>query len=187
MKIFKVQDDTNNIQIVQPVDHSLITIEFLTFDGESRLQDWEDLMVYIYNPQKKPENFYRLTSGILVFDEKALEACRTVFEKAGEILPIQVERGPKLYILNVLECVNILDYNRTKWDYYPRTGRKGRILEHKFYENKIRNESTIFKIPEENKIDIFCYTDERDEDDQFYHLYHKHKLTGLIFEEIDNS
>jgi len=186
MKIFKVQDDTNNIQIVQPVDHSLITIEFLTFDGESRLQDWEDLMVYIYNPKKKPKNFYRLTSGILVFDEKALEACQTVFEKAGEIIPIQVERGSKLYILNALNCINGLDYDRTVWDYYD-DGTKGRILEYKFHENRIVNESTIFKIPETCATSIFCFTDERDEDDQFYHLYHKHKLTGLIFEEINNS
>src|SRR6218665_1350308 len=178
MKIFRVKKNSNHVQLVNLTKDR--ESSFLQFNCEPKFHEWKDTEVYIYNPKVKPKNFYGLISGILVFDQ-------TVFEKAGEIIPIQVERGPKLYILNVLECLNGLDYSRTKWDYYPRTGRKGRILEHKFYENKIRNESTIFKIPEENKIGIFCYTDERDEDEQFYHLYHKHKLTGLIFKEIDNS
>jgi len=185
MKIFDVTEDSNHVQLVNLTKDR--ERNFCQFNCEPKFHEWKHTEVYIYNPKKKPKNFYGLTSGILVFDQKVLEVCQTVFEKAGEIIPIQIERGPKLYILNVLECLNVLDYSRTKWDYYPRTGRKGRILEHKFYENKIRNESTIFKIPEENKIGIFCFTDERDEDDQFYHLYHKHKLTGLIFEEINNS
>ena len=119
--------------------------------------------------------------GILVFNEKVLDICQTLFEMAGEILPMQVERGPKLYLLNILDCINALDYSRTKWDYYD-DGTKGRILEYKLHKNRIGNESTIFKIPETSKTEIFCFTDDRDEDDQFYH---KHKLTGLIFEEID--
>src|SRR6218665_1104630 len=187
MKIYRIKTDTNNIQLVQPTDYSLITDrEFLDFKCEPRNSNWKELEVFIYNPKTKPKNFYGLISGILIFDEKVLEVCQTVFEMSGEILPIQVERGPKLYLLNVLQCMNGLDYNRTKWDYYD-DGTKGRILEYKFHENRIVNESTIFKIPETCATSIFCFTDERDEDDQFYHLYHKHKLTGLIFEEINNS
>ena len=183
MQIFRVTEDANNVQLVQPTNPNLDTLSLLNFDCEPRKKDWEELEVYVYNPKTKPKNFYLMPSGILVFDEKVLDVCQTVFEMAGEILPIQVERGQKLYILNPLQCMNGLDYDRTVWDYYPR---KGRILKYKFHEWRIVNESTIFKIPE-SSVNIFCFTDDRNEDDQFYHLYHKHKLTGLIFEEIDNK
>jgi hypothetical protein len=185
MNIYKVKTDTNNVQLVQPTDESLINLKFLNFDCESRKKDWKELEVYVYNPKTKPKDFYTMISGILIFNEKVLDVYQTIFEMAGEILPLQVERGEKLYVLNILQCMNGLDYDRTQW-YYYNDGTKGRILDYKFHEWRILNESTLFKIPE-SSTDIFCFTDDRNEDDQFYHLYHKHKLTGLIFEEIDNK
>ena len=188
MKIFQILTDSNNVQLVQPTNEKISDdLNFFNFSCAPLFPDWKELEVYVYNPKTKPKNFYSMPSGILVFDEKVLEVCQTVFEMAGEILPLQVEIRQKLYILNPLQCMNGLDYERTVWYYYERTGRKGNILKYKFHEWRIQNESTIFKIPETCKTDIFCFTDERDEDDQFYYLYHKHNLTGLIFKEIDNS
>ena len=187
MKIFKIIKDSNNIQAVQPTDESLINLNFFTFDCEPRLIDWKEIEVYIYNPKIKPKNFYNMGIGTLIFDEKTLDVCETMFEMSGEILPLKVERSEqKLYVLNILQCMNGLDYDRTVCDYYD-DGTKGRILYYKFHEWRIKNESTLFKIPETCKTDIFCFTDDRNEDDQFYYLYHKHKLTGLLFEEIDND
>lgn len=183
MNIFKIEDDTNNIQSIQPTDESLINLEFLKFDCESRKIKWSELEVYIYDPKTRPKNFYHFTSGVLVFDEIALEICRTVFEMAGEILQLKVEKGPKLYLLNVLDCMNGLDYNKTKWDYYD-DGTKGRILNYKFHEKRIENESTIFKIPETSKTAIFCFADTKDREDEFYYLYKDNGLTGLIFKKI---
>jgi hypothetical protein len=187
MRIFKIIKDSNNIQAVQPVKKVENLLDFLNFDCDSREDNWKEIEVYIYNPKTKPKNFYNMGSGTLIFDEKTLDACETVFEMAGEILSIQVERGPKLYILNVLQCMNGLDYDKTVWDYYPRTGRKGRILQYAFHPERVLNEASIFKIPEESKTSIFCYADVKNPDDEFYHLYHKHKLTGLIFEELYNN
>jgi hypothetical protein len=187
MRIFKVESDVNNIQAVQPTDEKLINLQFLNFDCEPRLKDWKGLEVYIYNPKRKKRDFFNMGIGTLIFNEKVLDICQTVFEMAGEILPIKIERdGEKLYLLNILQCRNGLDYDRTVWDYYY-DGTKGRILDYKFHEWRVQDESTLFKIPETSKTDIFCFTDDRNEDDQFYYLYHKHKLTGLIFEEIDNK
>jgi hypothetical protein len=183
MNIFNIKRDSNNIQLLQATKPEFKTLEFINFDCEKRKKEWEELQVYIYNPKIKPKNFYSYASGILVFDEKALEICENVFEMSGEILPIQVERGPKLYLLNILECMNGLDYDSTIWDYYD-DGTKGRILEYAFHKDRIENESTIFKIPETSKTDIFCFSDVKDRSDEFYHLYHDNNLTGLIFEEI---
>lgn len=183
MRLFKVQKDSNNIQLVQPVDHSKITLERFRFDCEPKKDTWEDILFYVHNPKTKPKNFYSTSGGCLVFDEKTLELCRNVFEMSGEIIPIQIERGPKLYILNILECMNGLDYDNTVWDYY-KDGTKGRILKYAFHKERVINESTIFKIPETAKTDIFCFADTKDREDEFYHIYHDNGLTGLLFEEI---
>lgn len=60
----------------------------------------------------------------------------------------------------------------------------GRILEYSFHKERIPNESTIFKIPETRKNDIFCFCDVKDKDDGLYYLVKENNLTGLIFEEI---
>lgn len=182
MRIFKIKEDTNNIQLVQPTDHSKITLERFTFDCESKKNDFQNIEFYVYNPKTNPKNFFS-SSGCLTFDEKTLELCRAVFEMSGEIIPIKIERGEDLYILNVFECMNGLDYQNTIWDYYD-DGTKGRILKYAFHKERVINESTIFKIPETSKTDIFCFADTKDREDEFYHIYHDNQLTGLIFEEI---
>ena len=183
MKIFKIKAETNNVQLIQPIDQSNITLERFRFDCEPKKMDFEGVGFYVYNPKIKPKNFFHTNGGCLVFDAKTLELCRTIFEMSGEIIPIQIERGPVLYILNVLECMNGLNYDKTKWDYYS-DGTKGRILSYSMYQQRVINESTIFKIPETCKIDIFCFSDTKDKQDEFYHIYHDNNLTGLIFEEI---
>jgi hypothetical protein len=109
-----------------------------------------------------------------------------IFEMSGEILPIKVERGPQLYVLNILQCMNGLNYDKTKWDYYE-DGTKGRILKYSIHKDRVINETSLFKIPETSKIDIFCYADVQDRIDEFYHIYHDNDLTGLVFEEIEVS
>jgi len=113
-----------------------------------------------------------------------LDIMLSVFEMAGEILPIKLN-GDTLYILNVLECVNMLDDKKTKWDYYE-NGDKGRILNYSFYINRFP-ESSILKIPETSKVDVLTYSEVKDSQDEFYYLYKHHNLTGLVFEEVYKS
>lgn len=186
MRIFKILNDSNNIQAIQPVKKNDRMLGFLKFDCEPKMGEWEVLDFYIYNPTIKPKNFYNMGIGNLIFDERTLDICQVVFEMSGEILPIQVERGPKLYMLNVLDCRNGLDYDNTVWDYYN-DATKGHILKYAFHKERIMNESTIFKVPETSKTDIFCFADTKDREDEFYYLYHDNNLTGLVFEEIENK
>jgi hypothetical protein len=186
MRIFKIKNDSNFVQVLCPVDNPSTPLSFLTFDCEPRETSWQEFEVYVQNPKTKAENFYSMPSGILVCDGYALELCRTVFEMSGEILPIKVERGKELYIINILECMNGLNYETTEWDYY-KDGTKGRILKFGFHPERVLNESSLFKIPETSKTDIFCWADIKHPDDEFYHIYHNNNLTGLIFEELYNS
>ncbi|MDR0573557.1 MAG: hypothetical protein LBG96_05920 [Tannerella sp.] len=181
MRIFKVNNDANNVQALLPTNKTFYNHYFKC---ESLMEKWNFYEMYNSTPAKKSKDFYTMfTSGVLIFNESTLEICRTVFEMAGEILPVKVERGPDLYLLNVLECMNGLNYDTTVWDYYN-DGTKGRILKFGFHPERVLNEASIFKIPEVISTIIFCYADVKNPDDEFYHIYHKHKLTGLIFEEV---
>lgn len=183
MKIYKIKTDSNNVQLVQPTDHSKITLDRFKFDCETKKTDFQNIEFYVYNPKVNNKDFYDGGVGCLSFDERTLELCKIVFEMSGEVIPIKVERGDDLYLLNVMECMNGLNYEETKWDYYS-NGTKGRILKYAFHKERVMNESTIFKIPETSKTDIFCFADVKDRDDEFYYIYHDNNLTGLIFEEI---
>lgn len=186
MKIYKIKTESNSVQILSPVNNVDRGLNLLTFNCESRNKKWEEIEVYIQNPATKPKNFFSMPSGILVCDDSALNVCRTVFEMSGEILPVHVERGSKLYVINVSECMNGLNNDTTEWAYY-KDGSKSRILKYGFYPDRVLNESSIFKIPETAKIDIFCWAYIKNPNDEFYHLYHEHGLTGLVFEELYSS
>jgi hypothetical protein len=185
MKIYRVKSDANNIQVTLPVDNEKeYEIGQRIFQCESKLEKWILPKYYIFNPKIKEKNFYTtMLSGILVFDGHALEICRTIFEMCGEILPIELENGKRLYMLNVLDCVSGLNYETSEWDYYD-DGTKGRILKYGFHPNRVKVESSIFKIPETCKVDIFTYSGVKDKEDEFYGLYKENNLTGLIFEEL---
>jgi hypothetical protein len=157
-------------------------LDKLSFNCKSKSQGWQPSDMYIFNPKKEKGNFYSLGGiGALAFDETVLDIMQTVFEMAGEILPIKID-NEIVYILNVLECVNALDETNVKWQIYP-NGSRGRILSYSFYNNRL-TESSVFKIPETSKGDILAYSGVNDPEDEFYSLYMKHNLKGLLFEEI---
>jgi hypothetical protein len=184
MKIYRIVSDVDNFQWIMPKREGDL-FEKLSFDCVSKRNDWQPIDMYVFNPKKKKGNFYSLGGlGILVFDEKVLDAMLTIFEMAGEILPVKIE-NVSLYTLNVLECVNAINEKESKWDYYN-NGMRGRILKYMFYEKRL-TESSIFKIPETSKGDVLTYSGLKDEDDEFYSLYLKHGFKGLIFDEIYDS
>jgi hypothetical protein len=186
MKIFKIRTDSNKVQMLNLSDSSKVTLEGWRFDGLTKSSSWNLESVYIDNPLMEPKDFYLYGLGVLVFNERVLSVCGEIFEMSGEILPMQIERGPKVYLLNILQCMNGLDYEKTKWDYY-KDGTKGRILEYAFHPERVINESSIFKIPETVRSDIFCHSEIGDPDYDFYKIYHKNGFTGLTFKEVFNG
>jgi hypothetical protein len=181
MKIYKLSEDVNKYQWIMPVEEKSL-FDNLSFDCFSKKNEWVPLDMYIFNPKKKAGNFYSLGgAGALVFDEKVLDAMRSIFEMAGEILPLNLN-GNILYCLNVLECINNLDQTKTIYDKYE-DGTNGRILKYVFHINRFP-ESSIFKIPESSKTEVLTYSGLKDSDDEFVGLYLKNEFTGLVFEEI---
>ncbi|GHA51626.1 hypothetical protein GCM10007103_35110 [Salinimicrobium marinum] len=185
MKIYRIGSEVEKYQWIIPEisdeDDKLLTVSL--FNGEEK-DGWpEDINFYVFNPKKLKGNFFNLAGGsALVFDQVVYDSpVFDLFEQAGQIIPINCS-GEKLYILNVLECINMLDLNKSKFEVYN-DGSKGDVLDFYFHEDRI-SESCIFKIPQMNASQILTYSGVKDASDEFIHLYKKFNFSGLEFEKL---
>ncbi|MDO3628861.1 hypothetical protein [Mucilaginibacter sp. BT774] len=180
-KIYRVTVDVSNYQWIMPNIPEDDLLEFVIFDCNKKDESWIKTNWYVYNLKEKKGNFFEINGGALAFDQQVYDSeLFTLLEMAGEILPVNVG-GERLYALNVLECINCLDQENSKFDYYD-DGTKGRILKYAFHRRL--TESSIFKIPETSRGEILTYSGVKDAEDEFYSLYKQLKFTGLKFEEL---
>jgi hypothetical protein len=105
---------------------------------------------------------------------------------AGELLPLP-HRGEVFTVLNITECINCLDHNRTRWVLGKSTGARIRIKEYAFHPNRF-SESVLFKIPETCKADVLVVEGLPGcEVEEFRYVVEQNGLEGLLFEEIWSS
>ncbi len=183
MKIFNVKVDLNCSQLIMPVEDTDEISDLLIFDGKTKSSSWRPLEFYIYDPANSKSNFYSLIhSGAFACDNKAIDSLYLFFGFGSELLPIFLEDGTELFILNVTDCINALDQKKSEFDLYD-NGERGRILKYSFHRDRF-SESSIFKIPETSKTEILTYSGVKSEEDEFYSKYLQTDLRGLTFEEI---
>ncbi len=183
MDIYSVKVDSNKSQWLMPQVDKEEILDYTAFDCEPKLASWQQKEWYSFNPKSFEGNFYSIGSnGAFAFDKSVYDSdLFTLLEMSGEILPVNLA-GKEVYIINVLECVNALDENSTKWDIYD-DGSRGRILDYTFHKDRV-SESTLFKIPQTSKSEILTYSGIKDEYDEFMRLYQKLGFTGLVFDKL---
>ncbi|MBS7566740.1 hypothetical protein KHS38_20210 [Mucilaginibacter sp. Bleaf8] len=184
MIIHRIKTDVKHYQWIAPNITEDLMYNYLVFDGLSKTKSWNAIEWYILDSNQRSGNFFNINSGVLAFDSAVFNSdLFSILEMAGEILPIKIE-DKSLYALNVMETINMLDQEKSTFDYYD-DGSKGRILKYKFH-NRIPT-SPIFKIPETLQGEILTYSKVKDKQDEFYYLYKKLEFTGLLFEELYSS
>lgn len=181
MKVYRVRPDVNRFQYFMFENGSDGLSDRMTFDGSSgKSEAWVPPAVFIYKPKHKKGNFLELWgTGSLVVDEIALNQLRDLLEMSGELLPLP-HKNSMYHVLNVTECFNILDDNKTQWLYEPSSGP---IKSYAFHANRF-SESPLFKIPETCRTDILTIEGMKDPDDEFKPRVEKLGLTGLVFDEL---
>ncbi len=97
----------------------------------------------------------------------------------ASLLPLPFK--DKLYhVLNVTECVNVLDDHKTEWLYENGIGP---IKKYAFHAGRL-TEAPLFKIPETCRSEILTLEGIKDPEDEFKGRVERLGLKGLIFEEI---
>ena len=181
MKIFSVEGDIDNFQIILPVSDSDEIIDILDFDGLPKLDTWKQVQFYIDNPLKiKSEFFFFISCSAFASTQLAVNTFKRFWNICAELLPIYLEDNTQLFIVNVIDCVNTLDKENSKFDYYLNGEKSNRILEYSFHKSRL-HESSIFKIPETAPIQILTYSRYGDPDAEFITAYHNSGFKGLDF------
>ncbi len=101
---------------------------------------------------------------------------------AGELLPLP-HRGDLFHLVNVLECVNCLDEQNTKWVLGRTTNARIRVEEYRFHANRL-SESTLFKVPETALGEVLTVSGLKDPEDEFKSVVEREGLEGINFEEV---
>ena len=184
MVVYELRPDVNVYQFFLP--HDLNDCDSLIFDCDERGKDWQVPRVYIERPKLRRGNFLGVNLGsAFCCDDATLWKgnISSLLGMSNELIPF-VHEGETYHIVNVLECINALDRERSIWSPYapgiggPRT--------HAFHPARIP-ETPLFKIPEESKTTVFCHEGLGDTEDEFKREYDRLGLSGLKFVKVWDS
>ncbi len=181
MRIYRLQCDVNHYQSFLPENPEVWDTDMLTFDATPKASAWTPPAAYVLHPKHKRGNFLSL-SGRLVVDPKASDDLFDLLEMSGELLPLPY-MGELFHVINVTECINVLDEDRTKWVIGRTTGARIGIESYGFHAKRL-TETPLFKVPETCKADIYTVEGMKDPDDEFKGRVERRGLQGLIFEEV---
>jgi hypothetical protein len=164
-----------------PRDTKTLTNGMFPLDCTPRSAQWTPLPLYAQNQKSKRGNFIFLWSGNIAADSRACKALRPVFDRTCEFLPMLPYDGEVFHVMNVLECVDCLDNEKTKWQVDQKTGRRLQIEEYSFVPERFA-ESTLFKLPKRRV--LLTVTGLKDLKYDFKSIVEREGLTGLEFEEL---
>ena len=181
MKVFRIVLDVNQFQSCFLCNPDLWSLHESTFDGRPRAAEWISPEVYVLKPKLKRGDFLAFEVGTMLFGERAWADLQDLFEMSGEILPVSCD-GQHLRLINITECVNVLDQEKSQWRTYADGSRAG-ISRFAFHSTRF-TETPLFKIPETCKGDMLTVEGMKHPDDEFKPRVEKLGLTGLIFEEL---
>lgn len=173
MKVYRIKTDVNHYQYFLTENESEAMA--LITDCKRRKASWQPPSVFIYEPLHEAGDFYSFYGGTLILSPEATELLRTFLEMAGELLPLPFES--KVYtLLNVTECINCLDRERSEWRTEEKVGIPKRYV---FHRNRF-SESMIFKIPETNRADVLVL--DREDGESLVDALREYDIKGYILE-----
>jgi hypothetical protein len=182
IRVYRIRSDVNHYQYFLPENDE--ELPKLRMDCVPRAENWSPPPVFVYEPLHKKGDFYNFNSSSLITSPKATQALYPYLEIAGELLSLPYK--DEVYtLLNVTECINCLDQQRTEWVKGKDKGDNLFIKSYAFYPDRF-SESDIFKIPETCLSEILVVEGLKDQKDEFRYVVESAGLQGLIFEEIWN-
>ncbi len=178
MTIYRVRCDLNNYQSLEIADRKIALSRKYYFDCQRSEPDWNPPEVYNPHPKLKRGSFFgfRGSRGGFICDERTRDndEMAEILEMSGELLPLPYE-GETFYVINVLECKNCLDRERSNFDPYPQ--------KYTFHKHRIPD-TPLFKIPETSMVEVLCVENGPDPEYEFKRRYERLDLTGLYFEKL---
>ena len=118
MKIWRVESDDRNIEALYIDDFEIIEKYISPNFRGGRIDNWEPIKVERAGRKRKCD-VYKFALGQLVVSEKAVQVLQSHMSDKVQILPIDYEGIKTLYVLNVINMVDCLDYDKSvlrRWE-----------------------------------------------------------------------
>jgi hypothetical protein len=186
MKVFKIKPDFG-FQSFFPYDaedprHDKLIETGLTMgSGASWLTIWDPPTLHTDGPPLKTGNFAHLWGlGGIAIDSWACEVLQPTLENC-ELLPFLPYRSEVFNWMNVLERIECLDEEKTKWKVGKKSGKRFGIEEYQFAPERF-TQSSLFTLPKDSA--LLTVTGLSDSQTEFKTIVEREGLTGLKFEEI---
>ena len=173
MKVFRIQFGINNYQYFL-ADDANDSVKLYMRDCQPLADSWVPPKVFVQYPRAKKSDFFQSNSSILIVNEKARDALNSHLAFAGELLPLPYN-DEMYFILNVTECIDALDRERSEIQF-------GDVRRPVFRPDRF-TESTLFKVPEDD-LRIYVREGESDFDMEFRQAVEAAGLQGLRFVEV---
>jgi hypothetical protein len=157
------------------------------FQGKPYSKKWSPYAVWLDKPRLPRPDFFAYDPQVLCCTERAIKLAGEPMETAGELLPIRIEgEKTKLWLLNITECINVVDHKNSQWREWGPGGPAFRsLVTPAFRSERFGEHTSLFKIPEDYGLTIYCLERSGDVyDGEFKALVEHHGLTGLEFELI---
>jgi hypothetical protein len=153
--------------------------------GVQKLSTWTPPPIFVDKRERERGNFIHVWGfEDFAVDAKTCRILKPILEETCELLPFLPLEGEQYYRINVLNTVDCLDEQKTKWRMRPNGTKSTQIEEFQFNPTRF-NRHTLFKLPK--RIGLLTVTGLGDEELEFKFLVENAGLTGLRFEEIWNS
>jgi hypothetical protein len=183
MIVFQVDSDLDYRQLYgMEEDPRYGLLEWSRLDCTRRVSIWNPPKLFVHEPLKPRGDFMGLQSTNLILRQSALDKIGYnpfAIDELFELLPIDFEEE-RMWVINVLKCYNVLDYDKTEWRGKPG---KSTIRKHAFYASRLGDEP-LFKFPEERTTTMVMAVPCVRSGFNLIELCKEHDLTGLKFVEL---
>ena len=149
-----------------------------------RKKNWVPPQLMSRYPLRPEPDFWNFGFGAFAVGEKALynsSELERMLEDSGQLLPLPYN-GQELKLVNILECVECIDKEKTEWNIHPRTAERV-TARRPFFAAEDLPESTLFKIPQQ-PMDVYAWELHNDPEFEFKACVEENKFTGIYFEPV---
>ena len=126
------------------------------FKGEAHAATWTPLRVTYHEPDQalpRSDSPY-LDPRFQILTQHAVDALEELVRPFGELLPLQVDVGPPLFLYNVTMVLPVFDEANSVVTHGRRTGIITSFKQYAFHRDRI-GDVAVFKIAENNQTAIF--------------------------------
>lgn len=173
-RVYQLSSESNDYAALQTVLDADLDYLVEVFDGKPIGPRWRPVPMFWETEGRRPiPDFDKLASGGMAFSERGVGALRGFLERAGELLPLEVEGGNSYRAFNLTRWSEALDYERSELKRFSDGGIM-RVVRYEFDPAKVARE-TIFRIADVGVWHTFVT-------EEFVRVVQKHELTSFHFD-----